>query len=63
MNRAQNTDHAARACEQFAYSIYCQNNKIGMIIKHGGHIFGEIHKMRKGLWAFFLECAFRVLIG
>ena len=21
VNRAQNTDHAARACEQFAYSI------------------------------------------
>ena len=34
-----------------------------MIIKHGGHIFGEIYKLRKGLWAFFLDCVFRVLIG
>ena len=23
-----------------------------MIIKHGRHIFGEIHEMRKCLWAF-----------
>ena len=22
-----------------------------MIIKHGRHIFGEIHEVRKGLWA------------
>ena len=34
-----------------------------MIIKHGRYIFGEISEMRKGLWAFFLGCAFRVLIG
>ena len=34
-----------------------------MIIKHGRHIFGEIHEVRKGLWAFFLDCAFRMLIG
>ena len=27
-----------------------------MIIKHGRHVFGEIHEMRKGLWAFFLDC-------
>ena len=29
-----------------------------MIIKHGGHIFGEIYKLRKGLWAFFLIVCF-----
>ena len=29
-----------------------------MIIKHGGHIFGEIYKFRKGLWAFFLDLCF-----
>ena len=34
-----------------------------MIIKHGRDIFGEIHEVRKGLWAFFLNCAFRMLIG
>ena len=34
-----------------------------MIIKHGGHIFREIHKVRKGLWAFFIDCAFWMLIG
>ena len=33
-----------------------------MIIKHGRHVFGEIHEVRKGLWAFFLT-AFRMLIG
>ena len=25
--------------------------------------FWEIHEVRKGLWAFFLDCAFRMLIG
>ena len=34
-----------------------------MIIKRGRHILGEIHEVRKGLWAFFLDCAFRMLIG
>ena len=34
---------------------------INMIIKHGRHVFGEIHEMRKGLWAFLT--AFRMLIG
>ena len=34
-----------------------------MIIKHGRHIFGEIHEVRKGTWAFFLDCSFRMLIG
>ena len=24
---------------------------------------GEIHEVRKGIWAFFLDCAFRMLIG
>ena len=33
-----------------------------MIIKHGRH-FLEIHEVRKGLWAFYLDCAFRMLIG
>ena len=34
-----------------------------MTIKHGRYIFGEMHVVRKGLWAFFSCCAFRVLIG
>ena len=34
-----------------------------MIIKHGKYNFWEIHEVRKGLWAFYLDCAFRVLIG
>ena len=34
-----------------------------MIVKDGRHIFGEIHEVRKGLWSFFLDCAFRMLIG
>ena len=29
-----------------------------MIIKYGRHFFLEIHGVRKGLWAFFLDCAF-----
>ena len=34
-----------------------------MITKHGGHIFGENHDMRKGLWAFYRDCVFLMLIG
>ena len=35
-----------------------------MIIRHGGHIFGSIHKVRKGLWTFFFLIAlFGMLIG
>ena len=38
--------------------FYGQNNNC-MIIKHGRQILSEIHVVRKGLWAFFLGCAFR----
>ena len=37
-----------------------------MIIKHGfvgTFFFGELHEVRKGLWFFFLHCAFWMLIG
>ena len=34
-----------------------------MIIKHGRHIYEEIHEVRKGLWAFSLDCAVGMLIG
>ena len=60
MNRARNTDVAVRTCEN-CFSLYSQNNEI---IKHDRHILAEIHKVRKGMWAFFfLDCAFRMLIG
>ena len=34
-----------------------------MIIEHGSLICFRIDELRKGLWAFFLDRAFRVLIG
>ena len=34
-----------------------------MIIKYARQILGEIHEVRKGVWACFLDCAFRMLIG
>ena len=33
-----------------------------MIITHGRQIFGEIHEVHKGASAFFLDCAFWMLI-
>ena len=33
------------------------------MIKPGRHIVQQIDKVRKGLWACFLDCAFRMLIG
>ena len=62
VNRARNADQAARTCETFVYSIV-KITRLLNIIKHGRHIFREIHAVRKGLWAFFLDCAFRMLIG
>ena len=53
VNRARNADHAARTCEGCDCAI----------IKPGRNIFGEIHEVRKGMWAFFLDCTFRMLIG
>ena len=47
VNRARNADHAARTRESLAHSTD------SLIIKHGGHIFGKIHEVRKGIWAFF----------
>ena len=44
-------------CERFVYSIV----KITRL--HESNIFGEMHEVRKGLWAFFLDCALRMLIG
>ena len=29
-----------------------------MIIKHGRHIFGEIHEVRKDIWAFISRLCF-----
>ena len=29
-----------------------------MVIKHGGHILGEIHEVRKGIWAFIFRLCF-----
>ena len=47
MNTAKDADLAARTREQFVYSIV----KITRL--YDRHIFGEIHEVRKGLWAFF----------
>ena len=34
-----------------------------MIIKHDRHVFEEVHEVCKGLWAFFLDYMFWMLIG
>ena len=42
--------------------FYSQNNEI--VLSNVADIFlGGIHEVRKGLWAFLLDCAFRMLIG
>ena len=58
VNRTRNTDHAARTCERFAYSIV-------IITRLYDYQTWRTHSFeaRKGLWAFFLDCAFRMLIG
>ena len=54
-SRSRNTDHAARTCEWFVYSIV----KITRFYDYQTDaFFWEIHEMRKGLWAFFLTMIF-----
>ena len=50
MNRAGNADQAARTCERFVYAAV----KITRF-----YFVGEIHEVRRGLWAFILDCAFQ----
>ena len=61
VNRERNTEQAARGCWKSVYSVV----KITRLYdyQHGRHVFGEIYEMRKGFWALFLDCAFRMLIG
>ena len=54
-SRSRNTDHAARTCEWFVYSIV----KITRFYDYQTDAFvWEIREMRKGLWAFFLTMIF-----
>ena len=52
MKYKSNSENMRKFC-----SFYSQNSKIVLIIKHGRHFF-EIHQVRKGLWAFFLDVLF-----
>ena len=39
-----------------------QRNKT-LWLSNGEHIFGEIYKLRKGLWDLIFDCVFRALTG
>ena len=54
MNRARNADHAAGTHERFAYSRV----KIVWLSNMADTFLWEIHEVRKGMWVFFLGCAF-----
>ena len=55
---AQERSH--RTCEKFTYPVV----KITSFSDYQTWptLFWEIHEVRKGLWAFYLDCAFRMLI-
>ena len=63
MIRAWNADHAARTCERFFFTLLVQITRLYDYQAWQIFYFWEIHKVRKGLWALFLDCAFRMLIG
>ena len=44
-------------------SFYSHNNKIVWLSNMADMFVWDIHEVRKGLWAFILDCAFRVLSG
>ena len=62
MKRAWNANHAVRTCERFFYSIVRMTRLYDYQTWHR-HILGENDEVCKGLWAFFLDCAFQSLIG
>ena len=61
VNNARNADQATRAYERFVYPVV----KITRQYEHQTWqtFFKRNYQVRKGLWAFFLGCAFRLLIG
>ena len=59
VNKAWNADYAARTCEKSVYSIVKETT----FYDYKTWFVWEIHEVRKGLWAFFLGCTFRMLIG
>ena len=63
LSRACNADHTARTCDRSVYSIN-QNNNIVWLSNMADKFLWEIHKVRKGLWAFFSSWfCFWMLIG
>ena len=52
VNRARNTDHAARTCERFVL-FYGQNNKTVWLSNMADIFLKQIYEVRKGMWAFF----------
>ena len=62
-SREQSTKRRSRSENIWKVCLfYSQNNKI-VWLSNMADIFGEFHEVRKGLWAIFLGCAFRMLIG
>ena len=59
--RSREARNAARTRERFVYSIVKITRFLWL--SNMADIFSEIQEVRKGLWAFFLDCAIRVLIG
>ena len=53
MNRARNADHTARVCEKFVYPIVKRTRLYDYQTWQTLYLGGEIHEVRKGLWAFF----------
>ena len=43
--------------------LHSHNNKIVWLWNMADTMFPELHEVRKGIWAFFLDCDFRMLIG
>ena len=63
MNRARNLDHKERTCERFVYSIVEMMRFYDSLSNMADTFVLGIHEVRKGLWALFVDCASRMLIG
>ena len=57
MSRSREQSTKRRSRSENMRKVYSQNNN-GMVVKNGRYIFGEIHEVRKGLWAVFLIVLF-----
>ena len=64
-SRSREQSTKRRSCSENMWKVslfFSKNNKV-VCLSNMADTLGEIGEVRKGLWTFFLDCTFQVLIG